>query len=86
MASITLLYFARVREALGVGEECCDLPESVRTVRDLIVWLATRDANHAEAFAAPDKLRCALDQVMASLDAPLGGAKEVAFFPPVTGG
>lgn len=86
MASVTLLYFARVREALGVDEERRELPENVRTVSDLMAWLATLDANHAEAFAAPESLRCALDRVMASPDAPLEGANEIAFFPPVTGG
>lgn len=86
MASVTLLYFARVREALGLEEERRDLPESVRTVRDLMAWLAAHDGRYAEAFAAPEKLRCAIDQVMSPFDAPLDGASEIAFFPPVTGG
>lgn len=86
VAKVTLLYFARISEALGLDEERRDVPEGVRTVRDLMAWLAAGEPNYAEAFAAPEKLRCAIDQVMASFDAPLDGAKEIAFFPPVTGG
>ena len=86
VAEVTLLYFARTREALGVDEERRDVPEGLKTVRDLMAWLAARDGRYAEAFAAPEKLRCAIDQVMASFDAPLDGAREIAFFPPVTGG
>lgn len=86
MARVTLLYFARIREALGLDEEQRDVPEGVKTVRDLMAWLAARDERYAEAFATPEKLRCAIDQVMAPFDAPLEGASEIAFFPPVTGG
>ena len=86
MAHVSLLYFASVREILGRDAEERDLPDSVKTVRDLIDWLVAEDARYASAFAAPDTLRCALDQVMAPFDAALAGAKEVAFFPPVTGG
>lgn len=86
MAHITLLYFAGVREAVGFAEEQRELPGEVATVRDLMAWLAGLDAGHEQAFAAPDKLRCAIDQVMASFDASLDGVREIAFFPPVTGG
>lgn len=86
MARVTLLYFASVREAIGSGEEVLDVPGSVSTPRELIGWLAGQGAGYATAFAAPEKLRCAIDQVMAALDAPLGNPREVAFFPPVTGG
>ena len=81
-----LLYFAWVREAVGVGQESVDPPEAVASVGDLIAWLAGRSAGHAAAFADPAKLRAAVDQRFVSLDAPLAGAKEVALFPPVTGG
>lgn len=81
-----LLYFAWVREAVGVGQEQVDPPEAVRTVADLVVWLAQRSPGHAEAFADPAKLRAAIDQRFVPLDAALNGAKEVALFPPVTGG
>ncbi|MFO1240164.1 MAG: molybdopterin converting factor subunit 1 [Sphingomonadaceae bacterium] len=86
MAHVTLLYFASIREKLGREMEERELPESARTVHDLIGWLVTQDADYASAFAEPAKLRCAIDQVMVPFDAPLAGAREVAFFPPVTGG
>ncbi|MEP9357698.1 molybdopterin converting factor subunit 1 [Sphingomonas sp. KR3-1] len=81
-----LLYFAWVREAVGVGQEHVDPPEAVRSVADLVDWLARQSPGHAAAFADPAKLRAALDQRFVPLDTPLNGAKEVALFPPVTGG
>jgi sulfur-carrier protein len=81
-----LLYFAWVREAIGVGQEQVDPPETIATVADLIAWLATRSPGHATAFADPAKLRAAIDQRFVPLDTALNGAKEVALFPPVTGG
>jgi len=81
-----LLYFAWVRERIGTGQEQVDPPETVRSVADLIGWLATRSAGHAEAMREPERLRAAIDQKFVSLDAPLGAAREVALFPPVTGG
>ena len=81
-----LLYFAWVREAVGLGQERVDPPAEVRTVADLIAWLATRSAGHAGAFAEPARLRAAIDQKFVPLDAELGLAREVAIFPPVTGG
>lgn len=84
--AITLLYFAWVRERIGAGEEQVDPPEAVRNVADLIDWLAQRSDDHAAAFAEPARLRAAIDQTFVPLDALLGGAREVAIFPPVTGG
>lgn len=81
-----LLYFAWVRERIGVGAETVDPPEAVRNVADLICWLSERSPGHAAAFADPSKLRAAIDQQFVPLDAELGKAKEVAIFPPVTGG
>jgi sulfur-carrier protein len=86
MARVTLLYFAAVREAVGLGEETLELADGVETPRDLARSLATRSAGHAAAFAEPERLRCAVDQIMVPFDAPLGAAREIAFFPPVTGG
>lgn len=86
VAEVTLLYFARVRDALGLDEERRGLPDDLRTVRDLMTWLVGLDVRYGEAFADPAKIRCAIDQVMAPFDAPLDGASEIAFFPPVTGG
>jgi len=81
-----VLYFAWVREAVGTGREQVDPPEAVRTVADLIDWLAGRSAGHAEALRDPTRLRAAIDQQFVPADAVLGGAREVAIFPPVTGG
>ncbi|MES2988747.1 MAG: molybdopterin converting factor subunit 1 [Pseudomonadota bacterium] len=81
-----LLYFAWVRERIGVGHEHVEPPEAVRNVADLICWLATRSPGHAEAMREPARLRAAIDQKFVPLDALLGQAKEVAIFPPVTGG
>jgi len=81
-----LLYFAWVRERIGTGQERRDPPEAVRNVADLIAWLATLSPGHAEAMREPARLRAAIDQKFVPLDALLGDAREVALFPPVTGG
>ena len=81
-----MLYFAWVREAIGVGAERVDPPASVSNVSDLITWLAGRGEGYARAFADPARLRAAVDQRFVPLDATLGAAREVAIFPPVTGG
>lgn len=83
---LDILYFAWVRERVGVGSERIDVPADVRSPLDLAGWLATRGGGYAEAFAEPARLRCALDQEIAPLTADLGTATEIAFFPPVTGG
>ncbi len=81
-----LLYFAWVRERIGTGAERRDPPEAVRNVADLIDWLATLSPGHAEAMGEPERLRAAIDQKFVPLDTLLGDAREVAIFPPVTGG
>jgi sulfur-carrier protein len=81
-----LLYFAWVREQVGFGEEEIELPAALSTPLALTRWLAGRGGGHAQAFADPGKLRCAVDQVMIAMEAPLPPATEIAFFPPVTGG
>lgn len=81
-----LLYFAWVRERIGTGAEQRDPPEAVRNVADLIDWLATLSPGHAEAMREPERLRAAIDQKFVPLDTLLGSAREVAIFPPVTGG
>ncbi|WBY07911.1 molybdopterin converting factor subunit 1 [Sphingomonas sp. 7/4-4] len=81
-----LLYFAWVRERIGTGAEQRDPPEAVRNVADLIDWLATLSPGHAEAMREPERLRAAIDQKFVPLDTLLGDAREVAIFPPVTGG
>lgn len=84
--SLKLLYFAWVREQVGVGEETVDVPGDVTTVSDLMTWLAGRDDAYAAAFAKADVIRAAVDQEHAQPDATIAGAHEIAFFPPVTGG
>lgn len=81
-----VLYFAWVRERIGTGEEDVIPPATVHSVADLIGWLAARSPGHAEAFARRERLRAAVDQTFVPLDAPVTGAREVAIFPPVTGG
>ncbi|MBA4324848.1 MAG: molybdopterin converting factor subunit 1 [Rhodobacter sp.] len=81
---IDVLYFAWVRERIGLPRE--RLETSAATVADLIAELRAREARYAAAFADLSSLRVALDQELASFDAPLAGVREVAFFPPMTGG
>lgn len=83
---ILMLYFAWVREAVGSGAETVDPPAAVETVGGLVDWLAERSPAHAEAFADRDRLRAAVDQRFVPLDAPIAGVREIAIFPPVTGG
>ena len=81
-----LLYFAWVRQRTGIGEETDDLLEAVTTVSELMTWLSSRDEGYESAFANPKLIRAAIDQQHVDLEAPIGSAREVAFFPPVTGG
>ncbi|TCZ63071.1 molybdopterin converting factor subunit 1 [Roseicella aquatilis] len=81
-----VLYFAWVRQKVGVAEEEVSPPESVRDVAGLVAWLAARSPGHAAAFAQPRQVRAAVNQDFAAPDAPVRPGDEVAFFPPVTGG
>jgi sulfur-carrier protein len=81
-----ILYFARIRQIAGRGMEEVDVPPSVTTVRELIDFLAESDERLAAAFADRRTVKAAVNQNHVALDAPLAGAAEVAFFPPVTGG
>lgn len=81
-----ILYFAWVREAVGVSREHLDPPAEVATVAGLMGWLAQRGAGHARAFADPTRLRAAVNQDLARPDTPVAAGDEVAFFPPMTGG
>ncbi|WP_425231112.1 molybdopterin converting factor subunit 1 [Sphingomonas sp.] len=81
-----VLYFASVRETIGVGEELLDVPPEVATVSALVDWLARDSAAHAAAFTDRGRLRAAIDGRFVPLDADLGAPGEVALFPPVTGG
>ena len=79
-----VVYFAWVRERIGLPQE--QIETSAATVNDLVAELREREARYAAAFADISALRVALDQELSEFDAPLAGVKEVAFFPPMTGG
>lgn len=81
-----ILYFAWVRERVGKAEENLDPPSNVRTVSDLMTWLVARGEEYANAFATPRVIRAAIDHAHVKPDASIAGAREVAFFPPMTGG
>jgi len=81
-----ILYFARIRQIAGRSAEEVEVPADVKTVADLIDFLSARDESVAAALAERRTLRAAVDQAHVALDAPVTGAREVAFFPPVTGG
>ena len=80
------LYFAWVRERIGLAEEELSPPADVRTPAELMAWLAGRGDTYAHAFENPAVIRTAVDRVHVKHDAPFAGAREVAFFPPMTGG
>jgi molybdopterin synthase sulfur carrier subunit len=84
--TVKLMYFAWVREKAGRAEETVDLPGDARTVADVIAWLKTRGPEFASAFERDAVFRAAIDQTHVKHSAPVAGAREIAFFPPVTGG
>ena len=83
---LTILYFAWLRERVGVAEETVSAPAEVTTVAELVAWLASLDDRHAAAFKERKTVRCAVNQEFADPSAVLNPGDEVAFFPPVTGG
>jgi molybdopterin synthase sulfur carrier subunit len=83
---VELLYFAWVREAIGIGNERVAPPADVATVADLIEWLRLRGGGYEVAFRDPSRLRAAIDHQFVPSDTALSGAREIAIFPPVTGG
>jgi molybdopterin synthase sulfur carrier subunit len=83
---IELLYFAWVRERIGVDGEILPLPADVATVAALLDWLSARSPGHAAALADRSRIRVAVDQAFAAPETPVGAGSEVAIFPPVTGG
>jgi len=79
-------YFAWVRERIGKSEETIEPPPGVRTVEDLMNWLARRGETYAHAFETPKVIRAAIDHAHVKPDTAIAGAREIAFFPPMTGG
>lgn len=83
---IELLYFAWVRERIGIDGEILAVPPEAATVAALLDWLAARSPGHAAALADRAAIRVAVDQEFVAFDAPVAAGAEVAIFPPVTGG
>ena len=83
---VRIVYFALVRERVGLPEETLDIPTDLATVTNLVRWLKARGEGYETAFADETVVRAALDQVHAKPQARLGQAREIAFFPPMTGG
>jgi len=83
---LSVLYFAWLRERVGVSEEELSPPDSVTTVADLVLYLSNLDQRHADAFKNQATVRCAVNQEFAEITTVLRPGDEVAFFPPVTGG
>ncbi len=81
-----LLYFAWVKEKTGIAAEDIEVPGNVSTIAELMTWLKTRGPEFAHAFERSEVIRAAIDQSHARPDAKISGAREIAFFPPVTGG
>jgi molybdopterin synthase sulfur carrier subunit len=83
---IRILYFAWLRERVGVAEEELPLPQDVATVATLVDYLSARDARHEAAFRDRKAVRCAVNQEFAEPGSIVRPGDEVGFFPPVTGG
>lgn len=81
-----LLYFAWLRERIGISEEDLPLPEGITTVKDLITHLISRSEGYASAFCEPAAVKVAINQDFAKVTDAITDKDEVAFFPPVTGG
>jgi len=84
--SINIIYFAWVRERLGIDQEHIFLGDEIETIADVLNMLGEREATYADIFADVEKLRFALDQDYGLSTSLIGSARELAIFPPVTGG
>jgi molybdopterin synthase sulfur carrier subunit len=83
---VKVRYFAWVRERIGKTDEDIDPPAGIATVGELMGWLAQRGEEYAHAFENPKVIRAAIDRTHVRADAGIAGAREIAFFPPMTGG
>jgi sulfur-carrier protein len=79
-------YFAWLRERIGKGEEEIELPAGIATVDELMAWLAGRGEEYAHAFENRKVIRAAIDKTHVRPEVAIAGAREIAFFPPMTGG
>ena len=80
------VYFAWVRERIGKADEEIAPPAHIATVGELIAWLSQRGDEYAHAFEKASIIRAAIDRAHVKHDATIAGAREIAFFPPMTGG
>jgi molybdopterin synthase sulfur carrier subunit len=81
-----LIYFAWVRERIGKPQEDIELPAGIETVSDLLAWLKSRGEEYEQALKYPDVIRVAIDQEHVDHREKIAGAREIALFPPMTGG
>lgn len=84
--TLKLVYFAWVRERIGLAEEKVEAPAEARTIAELVRWLKTRGEGYEAAFENEAVVRAAIDHHHVKPDAAIGDAREIAFFPPMTGG
>ncbi len=84
--TVDLVYFAWVRERIGRSRETAEVPQGTTTLAELVAWLKTRGEGYAAAFENETVVRAAIDRVHAKPNAAIAGAREIAFFPPMTGG
>jgi molybdopterin synthase sulfur carrier subunit len=84
--SVKLLYFAWLRERVGKPEEEIEVPAGVATVGELMAWLSRRGEDYAHAFENPKVIRAAIDHAHVKAESTIAGAREIALFPPMTGG
>jgi molybdopterin synthase sulfur carrier subunit len=83
---VKLLYFAWLRERIGKTDEELSVPANVKTIDELMEWLAGRGEEYAYAFENRKVIRAAIDRTHVQPNAPIVAAREIAFFPPMTGG
>ncbi|CAM5637797.1 hypothetical protein MAUB1S_10956 [Mycolicibacterium aubagnense] len=81
-----LIYFAWVRERIGKTEEDVELPAEVTTVAELLAWLKSRGEEYETALQHPRSVRVAINQEHVDHGEKIAGAREIALFPPMTGG
>jgi len=86
MTMTKLIYFAWVRERIGKPEEDVAVPSGIETVADLLRWLRGRGEEYEHALQRPEVIRVAIDQEHVGHGQPIAGAREIALFPPMTGG
>lgn len=84
--TVKLVYFAWIRERIGKSEEDIDLPDEVKTIGDLIVFLKARGEGYEAALEVPEAIHAAINQEHCQHGEAIAGAREIALFPPMTGG